>query len=86
MNRLSCKWLGSGADSLVSYKVDRVPAPVMNVNGYFTGTSPSFAGLSNKPVVSKRARVGTHPICPEHSSLGQASSRFPQAFNFRGRV
>ena len=66
-----------------------MPAPVTNLNGYFTGTSPSFAGLSNKPVVSRRARVGTRPIamprafdfsrgtrlvgCPEHSTLGHAS-------------
>ena len=59
------------------FKVDIVLAPVTNVNGYFTGTSPSFAGLSNKPVMSRRARVGTRPICPEHSTLGHASSRFP---------
>ena len=65
-------------------KVDIVPAPVTKVNGYFTGTSPSFAGLSNKPVVCRRARVGTRPIFPEHSTLGHASSRLPRAFNFRG--
>ena len=66
-------------------KVDIVPVQVTNMNGYFTGTSPSFAGLSNKSVVPRRARVGMHPICPEYSTLGYASSRFPQAFNFRGR-
>ena len=33
-------------------KVDIVPAPVTNVNRYFTGTGPSFTGLSNTPVVS----------------------------------
>ena len=67
-------------------KADIVPAPVTNVNGYFTGTSPSFAGLSNKPVVSRRARVGTHPIFPEHSTLGHASSRLHRTLNFRARV
>ena len=71
---------------LKNYKVDIVPASVTNMNGYFTGRSPSFAGLSNKPVVSRRARVGTRPIFPEHSTLGHASSRFPRAFNFRARV
>ena len=59
---------------------------ITNVNGYFTGTSPSFAGLSNKLVVPRLARVGTHPIRPEHSTLGHASSRFPRAFKFRARV
>ena len=43
-------------------KVDIVPAPVMNMNSHFTGTSPSFTGLSNTTVVSRRARVGTSPI------------------------
>ena len=64
-------------------EVDIVPVPAMNVNGYFTDTSPSFTGLSNTPVVSRRARVGMCPVCPEHSTLGHASSRLPRAFNFR---
>ena len=37
----------------VKATVDIVLAPVTNMNGYFTGTSPSFAGLANKPVVSR---------------------------------
>ena len=59
-------------NAIAKNKVDIVPAPVTNVNGY--SRSPSFAGLSNKPVVSRRARVGTRPIFPEHSTLGHASS------------
>ena len=83
---VTCRLLGPH-DILpcVLIKVDIVPELVTNVNGYFTGTSPSFVGLSNKPVVSRRARVGMRPICPKHSTLGHAYSRFPRAFNFKGR-
>ena len=78
-----CLSLGRETENLFGVAI---LAPVTNVNGYFTGTSSSFAGLSNKPVVSRRARVGTRPIFPEHSTLGHASSRFSLAFNFRARV
>ena len=65
------------------YKVDIVPALVMNVNGYFL-----LDYQTNQ--LSLDELVGMHPICPgiwllgthlvgfpEHSTLGDTSSRLP---------
>ena len=54
--------------------------------GFYLFQSGYSTGLSNTPVVSRRAKVGTRPICPDHSTLGHVSSRFLRAFDFRGYV